>query len=117
MINFNSYYSFPAAEVSYVSAEQGNSDLPYTLTVHLKSGQGLRINYENKDMRDREKQILVTKIENELRSHTDNLDQISNRVYLVEDCVRRIDKRQLKIWRQLKALLGLKDEQSIEESS
>lgn len=107
MINFDTYYSFAAYQVEYISAESGSDIHPYALAVYLKSGKRLCVNYKSRKDRDNAKQLMVNRIESELRR---DREQILNRLYLIDDAVKRIDKRQLRVWRQLKALLHLSGE-------
>lgn len=108
MVEFDSYYQFAADQVECVSTETGSDSHPYTLAVYLKSGRRLAVNYKTQKDRDNAKRIMVNRIEHELRHDT---EQIFNRLYLLDDAVKRIDKRQLRIWRQLKALLSLTAEE------
>ena len=107
MINLDNYYSFPASEVSYIAVNNkdgGYINHPYELTVNLKSGRGCSISYKNEHDRNEAKRRIVIEIERELRSDT---ERIQNRLYLIEDKVKRIDRRQLRIWRQLNRLIGV----------
>lgn len=107
MVQFESYYFFAADQVECVSAESGNNSHPYALVVYLKSGRKLSVNYKTQNELDRAKQIMVSRIESDLRR---DREQVFNRLYLIDDAVKRIDKRQLRVWRQLKALLHLDKE-------
>ena len=105
MIDFEGYYSFPADQVESVEiGTRNDAPCPYILSVNMKSGKTLSVNYKNKADRDRQKQLLVNRISTELRS---DYERLYNKLYLIEDCMKRVDKRQLRIWRQLKTLLHL----------
>ena len=104
MIHFDAYY-FVAAEVESVEArDYTDRTHPYVLTVNMKSGKSYGLQYKDKSARDSRQRRLITEIDRELRAEAERID---NRLYRVEDSLRRLDKRQLKIWRQLRALLSL----------
>lgn len=110
MVNFGGYYTFSADQVEYISATSSDDlDYPYSLSAYLKSGKMLAISYKTEKARDTAKSIMVNRIESELKQtqNLDRLDAIHSRILLLERMVERIDKRQLRIWRQLKALLRL----------
>ena len=107
MVQFDAFYFFAADQVECISAESGSESHPFALVIFLKSGKRLAVNYKTQKERDSAKQIMVNRIESDLRR---DREQISNRLYLIDDAVKRIDKRQLRIWRQLKALLHLDKE-------
>ena len=111
MVEFDTYYSFAADQVECISSENGSDTHPYALSVYLKSGRKLTVNYKTQKDRDNAKRIMVNRIESELRR---DREQIFNRLYLIDDTVKRIDKRQLRIWRQLKALLHLTEKEGEE---
>lgn len=104
MVEFDSYYFFAADQVECISSEKGGDTHPYTLAVYLKSGRRLAVNYATQKDRDNAKRIMVNRVESELRRDS---EKIINRLYLIDDAVKRVDKRQLRIWRQLKALLPI----------
>lgn len=105
MIDFDGYFSFPADQVESVEIGTRNDTThPHILTVNMKSGKTHSVSYKNKADRDRQKQLLVNRISSELRS---DYERLYNKLYLIEDCMKRVDKRQLRIWRQLKTLLHL----------
>lgn len=109
MISLGSYYNFSAKDVEFVSCEKSNLDgFPFSLAVYLKSGKKISVSYADSKDRDNEKNRIVRQIENERRA---DFDRIHNSLLLLKYAVERIDRRQLKIWRQLKALLGV----SVEE--
>lgn len=105
MIDFEGYYLFPADQVEWVdSGIDMAKDHPYSLVVYLKSGKSFTVRYIDKAVRDRARGFLRNQIDRELRHEN---KQILNKLYLLHDIVQRIDKRQLRIWRQLKQLLNL----------
>lgn len=105
MIEFNGNY-FAASEVECITKyKSGNTEYPFGLRVTFKSGRNLGVDYQSETQRNRDATILQGKVGSELNSV---YERIWNRLYLIDDSVKRIDKRQLRIWRQLKALLGLK---------
>lgn len=113
MVDFEGYYSFPADQVESVEVYTLSADeMPHKLRVTLKSGRSLVVNYKSKAARDGAKQILCNRIDQELRQES---VQISNKLFLVLDYVQRLDKRQFRIWRQLKQLLQLPVEATADE--
>ena len=109
MIAFDSFYRFSASEVEYIEAVNATSgDHPYRLTVHFKSGQSCSVSYADKKSRDSDRDRIVREIEHEIRC---DAERTLNMITLVKYAVERIDKRQLRIWRQLKALLGVQTEE------
>ena len=108
MVNFEGYYSFPADQVESVEVYTLSTDeMPYKLKIALKSGRYLTVAYKNKAKRDGAKQILCNRIDQELRQ--DNI-QILGKLLSIDAKTDRMEKRQLKIWRQLKQLLHIKGE-------
>ncbi len=108
MIEFDEYYAIAADEVAMIgTSETAGATHPYTLSVTLKNGKTVSVNFENKQARDIERRKLLTQISREQRQ---DYERIYNKLYLVEDAVRRIDKRQLRIWRILSKLLPVKEE-------
>ena len=104
MIEFNGNY-FAAPEVESIAKyKSGNTEYPFGLRVTFKSGRSLGVDYQSETQRNRDATILQGKVNSELNSV---YERIWNRLCLIEDAVRRIDKRQLRIWRQLKALLNI----------
>ena len=108
MIVWSDYYRFAAEEVEAIgTSEKTNSTHPYVLTVYLKSGNKFSVSYADEAARKGSMGDLVRQIERE-KSKIEN--EIRNKLYLVLDSVNRIDKRQLRIWRQLRDLLGIRVE-------
>lgn len=108
MVDFGSFYSFPADQVECVEVStREDKTHPFVLTVSLKSGRRLGVTYVRQKDRDEAKRVLISRISNELRN---DYERLYNKLYLLDDAVKRIDKRQLRIWRQLKALFHLDKE-------
>lgn len=107
MIVLSKYYRFPGEEVSCVeaSSNDNNTKFPYRLTVHLKSGKSYSVSYTDENSRDKEMDSIVRQVEIARRR---DYEQLYYQVYLLRDTLSRVDKRQLKIWRQLRDLLGVK---------
>ena len=102
MIEFNGNY-IAEEEVSYIEAAGStNPQYPYKLTVWLKNGNALSVVYRDKGARDQQCWRLASLIERERNAHN---EKVENRLYLIEDAARRMDKRQLKIWKMLNELL------------
>lgn len=109
MIDFEGYYLVNAEQIEYISASGEGDTGWYNLNVHLLAGRVLTVKYRTKTARDDGRQRLNRQIEAERR----DAENIQNRLYLIEQAVKGVDKRQLKIWRQLKALLRIEtDEKS-----
>ncbi|MCH5352968.1 MAG: hypothetical protein J1E06_05845 [Acutalibacter sp.] len=108
MIHFDKYYSFSAEEVELIETGTNteNSRFPFVLTVTLKSGRKMSINYTTDKDRETAKRTIEFSIERALHQESDKL---YSKLILIESAVNRIDKRQLRIWRQLKALLRLSE--------
>lgn len=104
MIDFEGYYLVNAEQIEYISVSGEGDTGWYNLNVHLLAGRVLTVRYRTKMARDDGQQKLNRQIEAERRWDAEN---IQNRLYLIEQAVKGVDKRQLKIWRQLKALLGI----------
>lgn len=115
MVTWSEYYRFSANDVEAIGvADQANGTHPYVLTVYLKSGNKMSVNYADKKSRKEAMVDLSRQIDFEKRRDT---EQMRNSLYLLRDAVNRIDKRQLRIWRQLKTLLGLKVEDELDGQS
>lgn len=114
MIDFGNFYHFAPEQVECLEVENawGQTKEKYALWVHMKSGKKFGISYTTQQARDEAHRSLAHRINAALRQ---DADRFHTRLYLVEDTVKRIDKRQLKIWRQLKALLQLTANEDEEE--
>lgn len=110
MIAFSRYYNFSAEDVEYIEATDGdiNKDYPYRLTVHTKSGQAFSVNYKDSNSRDTDKIEMVRQVERQKRQES---EQLLSMLYTIKYAVERIDKRELRIWRQLRDLLGIRVEE------
>ena len=105
MVVWSEYYRFSAEEVESIETSEGNiGSHPFKLTVNFKSGRSLSINYA--DMASRKSALvdISRQIDSEKRR---DYEKIHNALYILKDAVNRIDRRQLRIWRQLKDLLGV----------
>lgn len=113
MIIWNEYYRFAAKEVEAIgTSERTSSTHPYVLTVYLKSGNKFAVSYADEVSRRNEASNLSRQIDMELKRDSET---IIKTLFLLLDTTKRIDKRQLRIWKQLKDLLGLKMEDSENE--
>lgn len=105
MIVWSEYYRFSAEDVEALGVDDKTSGThPYTLTVYLKSGKSFSVSYMDKQSRRSAMLDLSRQIDSEKRR---DAEKIYNALYILRDTVNRIDKRQLRIWRQLRDLLGL----------
>lgn len=108
MVAWSEYYRFPAESVEAIGTSDGTSGThPYMLTIYLNSGKTLSVSYTDKQSRKAAMLDLSRQIDREKRQ---DMEKIHNALYLLRDSVNRIDKRQLRIWRQLRDLLGVKSE-------
>lgn len=107
MIVWSKYYRFPAEEVSCVEATSNNGEtkFPYKLTVYLKSGTSFAVSYADEKSRSKDMDSIVRQVDIARRN---DYEKLYNQIYLLRDTISRIDKRQLRIWRQLRDLLGVK---------
>lgn len=114
MVDFNRQY-FASDQVNMIECSvSGDNGYPYKLTVILRNGTQYSVKYTDEKYRDREAAALSRRIENEQR---DTMERIYTKLYCLEDTLNRIDKRQLRIWRQLKRLLDLQeDEEGVEDA-
>lgn len=111
MIDFEGYYTIAAEQVEYIAAtDRGTGDCPYSLDVHLLSGRTLSVSYRTTIARTAGRNKLERQIEAERRRDS---DQIIARLSLIRDGVERVDKRQFRIWKQLKELLKLPPDETI----
>ena len=105
MVNLGGYFYFSAEDVEHIETRNvSNGEHPYLLCVHFKSGKSVSVSYSKATDRDRERDVMVRRIEFELRNE---MEKLSNKFYRLQAVVDKIDGRQLRIWRQLKALLNL----------
>lgn len=113
MVEFGGRYYIDPAQVEYISTADPQGAIiedshPYDLTVHLLSGKTLSLCYSTKAMRDAERKKLVSDTQN---TQSDNSETVLYKLRLLQADVSRIDKRQIRIWQQLKKLLGIQDEE------
>lgn len=108
MINWSDHYRFSAEEVEAIGTSTGETVThPFVLTVYFKSGRKLSVSYVDMKSRKTAMLDLSRQIEREKRN---DAEKIHHALYLLQDVTNRMDKRQLRIWRQLKALLGVEDQ-------
>lgn len=105
MIELGRVYSFSAREIECIEALNTNGR--FRLTVHTKSGKSYSLDYATESARNSAQAAAVRQFE---RDVSEMEQKILNRLYLIQNTVERTDKRQLRIWRQLKALLGVEAE-------
>ena len=102
MINLGGHYSVDAEKVDYVAIKNGGSNAPYGLFLVLSSGQEIGVWYQTEDARQRARETLVRQLEIE-KGHK---AQLENRLILIWNGIDKLEKRQLRIYRQLRKLLG-----------
>ncbi len=113
MVEFGGQYYIDQAQVEYISETDREGAIvadshPYVLTVYLLSGKSLGICYTTKEARDNERKKLVNAIQ---REKTNYEETVLYRLRMLQNDVSRIDKRQLRVWQQLKKLLGIQPEE------
>lgn len=109
MIAFGKYFNFSAEDVEYIQATDfKGTDFPYRLTVHTKSGQDLAVSYKDSKSRDTAKAEIVRQVDYQKRQESERLMSM---LYTLKYTVERIDRRELRIWRQLRDLLGIRVEE------
>ncbi len=111
MIEFENYYYIAAEEIALIETKKGDTDYPYILSVTLKSGKTVSVSYKTKEARDVARRRMANQISMDLRQ---DWEQIHNRLYLLNDAVKRVDKRQLRIWRILSKLLHIDEKEASE---
>lgn len=110
MIVWSEFYRFSAEEVEALgTTDNTGGSHPYTLVVYLKSGNKFSVSYMDKKSQKAAMDDLCRQIDCEKKR---DVEKIHNALFLLRDSVSRIDKRQLRIWRQLRDLLGLQMEES-----
>ena len=109
MIVWSSYYRFCADEIEAIgTSDSGTGTHPFVLTVYFKSGLKLSVSYVDMEQMKATMLDLTRQIDREKKS---DAEKIHNALYLLRDVTNRMDKRQLRIWKQLKTLLGVKVEE------
>lgn len=109
MVSLGTYYNLIASEIEYVYVLTVSGEFPYRLTVRLKSGTSLSIDYKNEKDRNYERDNLVQQIERERRI---DYEKLYDKVCSLQYDVTTLSGRQLRIWRQLRDLLGCKVEEN-----
>lgn len=108
MIEFDSYYFIAEEDVeAIIKSDSGQEDFPFRLTVRVKNGREYSVSFKRKTDRDRIAKQFAQQVERSISGRDRTLESIYNRLYLMDDRLRRVDKRGLRIWQQLKALLGV----------
>ena len=103
MIALSTYYNFSAENVEYIEStnSDNNEDYPYRLVVHFKSGRHCSVNYKDSKSRDIAKAEMIRQVEYEKRQES---EKVISMLYTIKYAVERIDRRGLRIWRQLRDL-------------
>lgn len=92
-----------AEKVDYVAIKNGGSNASYGLFLVLSSGREIGVWYQTEDARQRARETLVRQLEIEKGRKA----QLENRLILIWNGIDRLEKRQLRIYRQLRKLLGV----------
>ena len=104
MICFGSYYHFSGEDVEYISLTNVGGEYPYKLMVFLRSGRCFSVSYKIPKDAEKERDRLVHSVDTERNAQS---QRVLSKLQLLDYSMRTIDRRQLRIWRQLKALLGV----------
>lgn len=107
MLKFSNFYLIEEHEVEALELDDTGDRIPYRLTVHVKNGRSYSVNYMKKQDRDKVADQFAQQIDQAIRDQNRTVEAVYNRLYLMDDRLRRVDKRGLRIWQQLKALLGV----------
>lgn len=111
MIEFDRFYFIPEEDVEAIIMEVSEVKThPYKLIIRVKSGRDYVVNYKEKEIRDLDAKQFAKQVELSSHGKERTLEAIFNRLYLMDDRLRRVDKRGLRIWQQLKALLKVEVE-------
>ena len=109
MIAWSEHYRFSAEEVEAIgTSNSGTGTHPFVLTVYLKSGLKLSVSYVDMKHMKATMLDLTRQIDREKKN---DAEKIHHALYLLQDVTNRMDKRQLRIWKQLKILLGVNVEE------
>lgn len=112
MIEFSSYYFIQEEDVeAIIKTENPNQEYPFVLIIRVRSGRDYSVSYQSKEARDNSARQFARQVKVSVHDGDRNLEAIFNRLYLMDDRLRRVDKRGLRIWQQLKALLGVEVEE------
>ena len=110
MVRFDEDHYFDANEIAYVRKKNDLSEkYLYQIFVGMKNGKEYGVSYLNEKDRDDEHCRLIYDIERERRQPTENLRW---EIKAIKNALGTMDKRQKRIWRQLKDLLNLKEEET-----
>ena len=104
MVELNGWYLAADKVIAIKTVETGDPNWPYKLEVVLQD-QTYLTKYKDLTKCKNAARELATKIN--IATRPDCLETLQNRLYLIDDAVKRIDRRQLRIWRILKALLNI----------
>ena len=104
MICFGLYYHFSGEDVEYISLTNVGVEYPYKLMVFLRSGRSFSVSYKIQKDAEKERDRLVHSVDTERNAQS---QRVLSKLQLLDYSMRTIDRRQLRIWRQLKALLGV----------
>lgn len=110
MVTWSDYYRFSEDSVEAIgTADNTGGTHPYVLTVYLKSGNKMSVSYADKQSRRAAMLDLSRQIDSAKRKDAEG---VRCTLYQLQGSINRIDKRQLRIWKQLKVLLGVNVEES-----
>ena len=113
MVNFANMYLIQASQIEYIDLpSSGSQNHPYGLRVVLSSGRSLTVNYNTVYARNAEWNRLNSQIEAERKQDT---AVVLDKLHLIQEFNRRIENRQMRIWRQLNKLLGIPADKKKEE--
>lgn len=107
MIEFDRHYYINETDVVGILKLEEAGEYPFHLKVRTRDGKEYGVCYQGKAERDREAKKIAQQVERSAYDRDRTLESIYNRLYLMDDRLRRVDKRGLRIWQQLKALLGV----------
>lgn len=110
MLSFNGNY-FAADQIDMIECTDKpdcTEQYPYVLSIKLRNGSRYSVVYSTKLDRNIAARNLARSVENDQR---DSYNKILGELYDIRSVVGRLDKRQLRIWQQLKKLLSLQDEE------
>ena len=108
MLEFNGqFFASEQVDMSESSANDGTKEFPFALSICLRSGSRYTVIYQDEKARARAAERLARCIDNEKK---DTLEKVFWKLRELEYGVNRVDKRQLRIWRQLKKLLSISED-------
>ena len=112
MIEISAFYFIQEEDVeAIIKKENLSQEFPFSLTIQLRSGREYSVSYQSKTSRDSSARQYAQQVERNVRNRDRTIEEIFNRLYLMDDRLRRVDKRGLRIWQQLKTLLGVEVEE------